>query len=257
MLDKPLAGMKTSGRNPRIQRHTRPSPDSRPSKKVARYRDAIARHIEEHWGEPSRLFHDTISEYVRVHIHVVEATKERPYHTLITSGMSDRPMRTPKEVKEYRFAELVISLPPTWPLDGKGWKHERHWWPFQWLRQIARLPHEFNTFLFYGHTVPNGDPAKPFAPGTKLCCMLLSSPVLCGEEADTLAIDKKTQIHFYSPIPIYREEMDFALSRGSVELLERLENAGVTELWDLQRTNVCKGGRTKAARLTSRPKHAK
>src|SRR5262245_46646862 len=128
--------MKASGRNSRIQRHTKSAPNSRATKRVARYREAIHGHIEKHWGDATTVFQDIIaSEYIHVDIHVVAATKSRPYHTLITSGMSDRPMTVPKGAEELRLAELVMSLPASWPLGRKGWDHERHWWPFHWLKQ--------------------------------------------------------------------------------------------------------------------------
>ena len=40
--------------------------------------------------------------------------------------------------------------------------------------QLARLPHEFQTLLWQGHTVPNGDPALPYARNTKLCGALVA-----------------------------------------------------------------------------------
>jgi hypothetical protein len=59
------------------------------------------------------LFHELLSDLVHVDIHIVEPTAARNYYTLVTSGMSDRPMAAPEECRECRYAELVISLPPT------------------------------------------------------------------------------------------------------------------------------------------------
>lgn len=57
-----------------------------------------------------------------------------------------------------RYAELVISLPPFWPLDEQSWRDERHYWPVRLLKTLGRLPHEYDTWLGVGHTIPNGDP---------------------------------------------------------------------------------------------------
>ena len=186
------------------------------------------------------VFHEIVSEYAHIDLHIIKPTNERPFHTVITSGMSDRPMVVPEGAEECRLAELVISLPPDWPMDEKSWENERHWWPFRWLKQLARFPHEYATWLFCGHTIPNDDPPVPFAPTTEFCCMLLASPVLCSDDGGCLPIDDATKIYFHSLIPIYREEMDFALNRSSDELLERLGEAGVTELLEIGRKNVCK-----------------
>ena len=48
-------------------------------------------------------------------IHVSEPSERRPWFTLVTSGMAERPMRT--KVADHRFAELVMCLPPTWKLE--------------------------------------------------------------------------------------------------------------------------------------------
>jgi hypothetical protein len=226
--------------DPRVQRHEVLAPGYELPEVEGRYEDAILRHIEATWGKSELLSDDTDPEYVRVRVHVVRATEEHPFHTLITSGMSDRPMTVPEGAEEYRLAELVICLPASWPLDQDALEDESHGWPVQWLKQLALMPHQYNTWLFCGHTVPNGDPATAFAPDTELCCMLLASPALCDDEGTALAIDDETVIHFHSLIPIYREEMEFALSNSSDDLLERLGDADVSELVDLERPNLGK-----------------
>jgi len=202
--------------------------------------EPISQHIEACWGKSDTVFHEIVSEYAHIDLHMIKATPERPFHTIITSGMSDRGMTVPDGAEEYRLAELVISLPPDWPMDQESWKDERHWWPFRWIKQLARFPHQYATWLFCGHTIPNDDPPVPFAATTEFCCMLLGSPVLCSEEGGCLVIDDATKIYFHSLLPIYREEMDFALSHSADELLERLGEADVTELLEIGRTNVCR-----------------
>jgi len=234
--------MPTDENDPRIHRYDEPSENADLPETVARYLEPISQHIDACWGESDTVFHEIVSEYAHIDVHIVKATNERPFHTLITSGMSDRPMTVPEGAEECTLAELVISLPPSWPMDEESWNDEQHWWPFRWLKQLARFPHEYNTWLFCGHTIPNGDPPEPFAPTTELCCMLLASPVLCSDAGSCLEIDDATKIYFHSLIPIYREEMEFALAHSSDELLQRLAEADVTELLEIGRRNVCSGG---------------
>lgn len=231
--------MPSNEENPRIHRYEKTAPDSGLPETVARYLEPISQHIEACWGESDTVFHEIVSEYAHIDVHIIKATDQRPFHTLITSGMSDRPMTVPEGAEECRLAELVISLPPSWPMDEESWKDERHWWPFRWLKQLARFPHEYGTWLFCGHTIPNDDPPVPFATSTEFCGMLLASPVLCSETGGCLVIDDATNIYFHSLIPIYREEMGFALNHSSEELLDRLGEAGVSELLEVGRNNVC------------------
>jgi hypothetical protein len=202
--------------------------------------EAISRHIEQYAGPPARVFHELISDLVHVDVHLVEPTTERNYYTLVTSGMSDRPMPAPPGYEDSRYAELVICLPSSWQLTEEAFKDERHYWPIRWLKTLARLPHEYNTWLGATHTVPNGNPPQPFADNTKLCCALLLKPVLFVDGFQTLSVNADKVIQFLTLVPLYREEMEFKLKSGLDPLLDRLDAAGVTELLDVRRKNVCK-----------------
>jgi len=200
--------------------------------------EKIEQHIERYVGRYDKVYHEIISDAVHIDVHVVNPTPERNYYTLVTSGMSDRPMRAPKGAEAFRYAELVICLPPDWPLDDASLKNEDNYWPIRWLKQLARLPHKYNTWLFAEHTVPNGDPAEPFASNTKLSCMILSEPTLFHEEFARLTVDKSKTIYFLTLIPIYGSETGYKLQHGAEELLKKLFAAGVTELVDIHRPSA-------------------
>src|SRR5262249_53710239 len=152
------------------------------------------------------------------------------YHTLVTSGMSDLPMSAPEGAEECRFAELLVSLPPDWPLTQAAFADERHYWPVRWLKMLARFPHEYDTWLWSGHSVPNGDPPEPFAPNTDLCCALLLTPVLVPDEFLTLPVADDRVIHFFGLVPLYAEEVEYKLKHGAEAFAARLADRGVTEL---------------------------
>jgi hypothetical protein len=71
----------------------------------------IERHIEKHIGEISMVFHEMIADIVHIDIHQVPPGKDRPYWTLVTSGMSDLPMKTPEGAEDFAYAELMLCLP--------------------------------------------------------------------------------------------------------------------------------------------------
>lgn len=203
-------------------------------------RAQIAEHIEKHIGKIATVFHELVSDLVHIDLHLVEPTDDRPYHTLITSGMSDLPMHVPEGAEECRFAELLISLPPDWPLAHRALENECHYWPLRWLKMLARFPHEYETWLWYGHSIPNGDPPQPLADNTDLCCALLLSPALVPDDFLALRLTDEKTIHFFGLLPLFAEEVEFKLKHGADALAERLAEQGVTELLDLSRPRVFK-----------------
>ena len=140
--------------------------------------EEISKHIETHVGKIEFVFHELISDQVHIDVHWVKPTEEKPFHTLITSGMSDKAMNTPEGLDAGKYAELSICLPGDWKISEEDFKDEKNYWPVRWLKFLARFPHEYNTWLGFGHTIPNGDPAKAFAGNTKLNTMLLLPSIL-------------------------------------------------------------------------------
>jgi hypothetical protein len=106
------------------------------------------------------------------------------------------------------------------------------------MKQLARLPHEYQTFLTPGHTIPNGDPAEPFHPNTKTCCWLTVSPPWFDKGFKTLKLPDGRKVDFLAMIPIYKEEMEIKLSKGAGALSDKLADLPLTEFMNPNRKNV-------------------
>jgi hypothetical protein len=61
--------------------------------------DEIVAHVEKHVGKVEMVFHEIVSGKVHVDVHWIKPTTEKPVHTLVTTGTSDKPMHTPKELE--------------------------------------------------------------------------------------------------------------------------------------------------------------
>lgn len=206
-------------------------------------REKIEDHIEKHIGKIDNVYHELVSHLVHLDIYIVKATKERPYHTLITSGMSDLKMNLPKEAKQAgcsEYLELMAFLPKEWTLDSKILADAESDWPLFNLKTIARMPHEYDSFLGFGHTVQNSNPIEPFASDTELCASLLLPPVMLPKEAWELKVNKNKTIEFYNVMPIYLEELQFKLEEGLNPLLDKFDKYGITDIVDISRRNTCK-----------------
>jgi Suppressor of fused protein (SUFU) len=200
----------------------------------------IESHIAKHMGQPDSVFHEVISDLVHVDVHFVPSGPNRNFHTLVTGGMSARAMNAPAGHEDFSYAELFICLPANWPVREQDFKVSRNSWPLRLIKYLARMPHEYDTFLASGHTVPNGVPPEPFAAKTQFCCALIAPTRLAPKEFGTLTVSPEMKIHFYAVVPLYKEEMDLKLKSGVQALYERFDRYGISELLDIKRRNVAK-----------------
>lgn len=76
--------------------HSDTEPRSFPALGDAESIEAIGAHIERHLGPIHRVFHELVSDVVHLDVHWVQPTPERPWHNLVTSGMSDLAMSAPE-----------------------------------------------------------------------------------------------------------------------------------------------------------------
>ena len=108
------------------------------------FANAIGGHIIQHVGPITNVFHERVPSVVQIDVLVVGPSDERPFTTLVTCGMSDRAMHVPIEdpddlarIPELRYAELLLCLPPDWPLTPEAFADESNYWPIRWLKPGA------------------------------------------------------------------------------------------------------------------------
>ncbi|MBM3461676.1 MAG: suppressor of fused domain protein [Armatimonadetes bacterium] len=200
----------------------------------------VSTHVKRYLGPVGWVYHEEDSLYVHVDVHVVPPRAGRPHYTLITSGMSAAPMRVPCEDHETLiYAELVMCLPADWPLTGRCGARMTPGsatWPIQWLRDLARLPHQYDTFLDIGHSIPNGEPAQPIGH-TDFTGVVLLPPISTPEPFWTLERGNRT-IRFLGVWPLLPEEMKYKLDHGTDRLWARFVKHGVTDVLNLNRVHV-------------------
>lgn len=199
--------------------------------------EAIVAHVERHLGPVSGVYTEIVPYEAMVEVLIVEPAETRPFTTLVTAGMSSRPMNPPRESADERLAELVLALPAKWPLSDEAFAAETVYWPVRLLKTLARLPHNYRTWLWAGHTVPNGDPPLPYAEGTRLCGAVLLTPVLAPDEFEHLTTPLGT-VQFFSVIPVYAEELELKLEHGARALATALDGRGLSELLDPTRRSA-------------------
>lgn len=205
-----------------------------------RYLEDIEKHIAEYIGPYDDILHEILSPTVHVDIHVVKPNDRIPYLTLVTSGMSDLDMIVPESyepAEDFALAEMIAFLPPDWPIssfagsfgfgeDGsKATEDPPGWYPAGWLKYYSRMPHEFKTCLTWSHTSANGDPASPIADGVGMVGFLFAPPLQLGEDGMTIKTHDNRRIRLLNLIPIWPDEIVYAVNKGGSALCERLDKA--------------------------------
>lgn len=197
----------------------------------------IRSHVERHIGRIDRVFPGDPASGTADVLHV-SPVDSRPYHTLITAGMSTVAMPVPPEVNAPHRLELMMTLPEGWTPDGDAADRRVHW-PTHLLQSLSRQPREPERWLGWGHTIRNGEPPQPYAPQTELCGVIIAPSLLVPLAFYELNVDGE-RVAFYSAIPLYREELELKEREGMAVLLERLLHKDINDVVYLKRRNAAK-----------------
>ena len=196
----------------------------------------IRAHIETRLGPIENVYQGSAEGALDLRIVHVPPIDSRPVHTLITAGMSARPMKVTKPDAPAHL-ELMITLPREWQLGAELPKDERWSWPVQLLQTLARGAHEEGGWLGWGHLIPNPNAGLPYAPTTKQCAALIVPSLLVPTDFYELALVERT-IVFYAVVPLYKEEYEIGRRKGTDELFTRLIDGDVTDVVEPSRRNV-------------------
>ncbi len=234
--DEPIERSESGGP---IYRHKARDRDWTPPESYCDHLKAIEAHLANYIAPVENVFHEIVSDLVHLDVLIIPPAADRPFHVLVTSGMSDLPMTVPEGAERWRRAELLIALPADWPLDDARLKDESNYWPIYWLKTLGRLPHEYRTWLGYGHSVPNGDPAEPIAD-TKFAGVTLTLAEWLPDEFHMLEVGPDEGVCFYQMTPLYPDEMALKLKKGAEALDELFEKRGIDFVLDVDRPNVAR-----------------
>lgn len=165
------------------------------------------------FGESDNVLHELLPLIPHIDVYQFPPQGERNFFTYVTGGMSDLPMNAPEELGvAYRRAELVF------------YSTENHDDYSELLRRMAHFAHDNNTWLHWGHTMPNGLPPTPFF-GTKLLDTLFFMPSIVSPDStlgDKLQIESEP-VNLIWCVPITSAECQLKLDDGSDALYDLFE----------------------------------
>ncbi|MBR4163804.1 MAG: suppressor of fused domain protein [Solobacterium sp.] len=195
--------------------------------------------ICEAFGEYKNVFHEIASPDIHLDVCIVEPTEEDPYYKLVTMGAGAYKMNIPEKWKKYEldYAEYVIYLPKEWNLDSG---EETDYWPIRTLKDVARLPIWYDTWLCYGHTTQSDEEGSTYATNTGFNSVVLKFAE--NKKGDIrLIMSSGKVINFYEIIPLYPEELQFKMENNADDLFKKLEEKGIQyRVLDINRNNALK-----------------
>ena len=195
----------------------------------ASYRQEIVAHIEKHLGPITATFRREDSDSP-VDLLWLRPSANRPYHTLVTLGLSDRPMDIPDDVANKNAAEraeLMIMLPPEWNISPDNLKSEQGYWPIAWLTMLADFARAPGNWLGTGYVFPNGEPMSEIADTPFSGVLILPPFVSHAHEACVFHSRDGTRLNLYALIPLYPGEIELKTAQGLDVLLERFDESGI------------------------------
>lgn len=195
---------------------------------MSRYQAELERHIEKYAGPIAFRFENLL---------VVSANERRASHLVVSTDLSDAPM--PKTKPEWQWAEICALLPATWPLDAALWQNDLDFgWPMREVQRVVRFARETQTWLGFGHSIPNGNPPAPFAPSTQQCASFLIPPLELPEKFARLRLEDGEILNFWAIVPIYANELAVKVNQKAPTLIEKLSVKGVSDVIDPTREDV-------------------
>ena len=201
---------------------------------------ALEKFIESGIGKYDFVYHELASPDIHCDIYVINPTKEYPFYRLLTFGAGAYKMKVPGKLTREQSAELaraeyMISLPVNWDLELKN---DTSYWPVKILKTAARLPIMCKTWLGFGHTVQYDEDITQCYPGTNFNSFLVSEFTENNKRSLTAQLPSGKLVNFYQLIPLYPQELEYALNNSSIELLDKLEQQKHFEVIDPNRKTV-------------------
>ena len=244
-LDKFRRKPKTPSGGSPIYRYE--EPENRPWQPPTAY-GTYAEEVNAHFaslfpGREGFVYHEILSDLVHIDVNILPPSGEDGFYVVYTTGMSDRPMTLPDELadrEELKYAEVFLFLPGSWDL-GKEFQlgsdvPAEYFWPIHMLKFLARFPHEYETWLAWGHTMPNGPNYESLGPDVGFGGVVLDQ---LGKELERVETKDGRRINLLFAIPAYREEIEYKLKYGMEALQERFAQGELPMVLDPRRPNLC------------------
>lgn len=109
------------------------------------------------------------------------------------------------------------------------------------VRQFGKLVHMQNVRVAPGETVQFSRDPRPVFEGSRQAGFAFMRPRLPADAFRRLRLGEGEAVEFWSPVPVYRDELEAGARHGGARLAAGLEKAGVAEMLHLDRPSAARG----------------
>jgi hypothetical protein len=162
------------------------------------------------FGESDTVLHELLPLIPHIDVYRFPPKGNRDFFTFVTGGMSDLPMNAPPELgADCRRAELVFYS-----------AENRDAYP-ELLRRLAHFVHDNNTWLHWGHTMPNGQPPEPLFDTNNLDTLFFMPSIVNPDSTlgDQLRLESEP-VNLIWCVPITTAECQLKLDAGTNALYD-------------------------------------
>lgn len=208
---------------------------------IANSVEIVDNHLDQFFDKDADIvvFDELESEIIHRDIYFIKATDDRPYHILLSCGMSALPMAVPEDIESSEFVEVMFLLPKEWILEYESFSDEKNYWPIRIMKEIMMCPHENNTWFGFGHTYGHEE-EEEFAEGIGFNSVMLAHSMELSDDFTQIELENGKIIDIYTLMPLYKEELEFKKKNGTGDLLSLFDKFNIEEIVKVGRKNVCK-----------------
>lgn len=215
--------------------------DFRGKKQFQEHYELVEKHIDKYFkGAEITVFHEIPTLDFHLDVYHIQP-KGAAFEVLLTSGMSSIAMNVneiPHNSENYRFAELMTLIPKGIDFGDMYPGNTKYDWIISMIKQSAKFPHFYDTWIGVGHTIQADEVMKPYAEDTSYCGCLVLPTMTFPEDFQKIQTPNGV-IHIYGLFPLYKEELEFKIQHGFNRFVKFLIKNNTKEIIDFKRENYC------------------
>jgi len=190
------------------------------------------------------VFHEVVSLDFHLDVYFIKSERHK-FNILLTSGMSLMEMNIEEGIKSrdsLKFAEVAMLIPKDFVIEQVQPGDGENDWIISMLKDTAKFPHYYDTWLTVGHTIQSTEDLSPYCSHTKYVGVIIL-PLFTTEPGFNEIKTDDIVINIYNIFPLYRNELEYKIKNGTDALFDLIRKANPSEVFNNSRKNLLGSGK--------------